>query len=150
MAGSDPRFDANAFRTNIRFAMTMGLPNTVAERATFRWTVVRTFAKDDASGAPLDWGTTATTTVTNPDVQVECAVEFGVAAAENTNVGTFDTSRAVITVLDEEFALLTVNNVLADRVLLGGNTYEVDYVGPPLGLFDVTVYQIYCKAPDES
>lgn len=150
MAGSDPRFDADAFRTNIRFAMTMGLPNTVAERATFRWTVVRTFAKDDAAGNPYNWESTATTTVANPDVQVECAVEFGNGGTDNTNVGTFDAGLVTITVLDEEFALLTVGNVMADKVLLGGNTYDIDFVGPPLGLFDVTVYQIYCKAPDES
>jgi hypothetical protein len=35
-------------------------------------------------------------------------------------------------------------------VLLGQNTYVVDFVAPPIGLFNVTIYQMYCSARDES
>lgn len=150
MAGSDVRFDAAAFRTNIRFAMTMGLPNTSAEKATFQWTVRRTFNKGDTGGQPFDWSATATATTTHPDVQIPVAVEFGDQGQDSTNVGTFDMARAIITVLDEDFALIVIDGVMADKVLLGGNTFMIDYVAPPLGLFDVTVYQLHCKAPDES
>lgn len=150
MAGTDARFNAADFRTNIRFAMTMGLPNTTAERATFQWDTAKTFTKDDTGGNPFDWTASPVTTVTYPDVLIPVAVEIGGESDDNTNVGTFDISRAVITVLDEDFELLTVNDVFCNRVLLGDNAYEIKFVAPPLGLFDVTVYQIHCLALDES
>lgn len=148
MAGSNSAFDATAFRTAIRSAMTMGLPGTTSERATFRWTPDKTFATADGAGKPYSWGATPTTTTTHADVQVPVAVEFSArpAGSLSTVMGEFDTSRAVITVLDEDYADI----VGADLVLLGGNTYEIEFVGPPMGLFDVTVYQLFCLARDES
>lgn len=141
-------FNPAAFRDAIRFAMHMGLPNATEERATFRWTTVRTYDTADPAGNPYDYTATPATSVAHDDVLIPVAVEFSArpAGSRDTAVGQFDSSRAVITVLDEDYALVEG----ADLVLLGGNTYEVEFVGPPLGLFDVTIYQLYCDARDES
>lgn len=141
-------FNAAAFRDAIRFAMNMGLPNATEERATFKWNTVRTYTTADPAGSPYDYTATPATSVAHADVAIPVAVEFSArpAGSRDTSVGQFDSSRAVITVLDEDYALI----VGADQVLLGGNTYEIQFVGPPVALFDVTIYQIYCDARDES
>lgn len=150
MAGTNPAFDAGAFRTAIRAAMTMGLPPDAGERATFVWDTVSTYDKSDAGGKPFNWTSTPTSTETFPDVQIPVAVEFRAGNGVNTPVGQFDVSQAVLTVLDVDFELLTVDDVMANKVLLGGNTYTIEYVAPPLGLFEVGVFQIHVKAQDES
>jgi hypothetical protein len=141
-------FDAAGFRSAIRFAMNMGLPNATSERATFKWSTVRTFATADPAGSPYDFSSTPTASVTHADVLIPVAVEFSArpAGSRDTAVGQFDSSRAVLTVLDEDYALVAG----ADLVLLGQNTYEIQFVGPPVGLFDVTIYQLFCDARDES
>lgn len=148
MAGTQQGFDAAGFRDAIRFAMNMGLPETESERATFRWNPARTFTTDDPAGLPYDWTDTPATETVHADVQVPVAIEFGAQAAAGTDtpVGQIDTSRAVLTVLDEDYQQI----VGANEVVLGGNTYDIDFVAPPLGLFEVTVYQIYASARDES
>lgn len=151
MAGTDSRFDAGAFRDAIRFAMTMGLPQATQERATFQWDTERIFPSPDAGGNPYDWTATPTSTTTYPDVQIPVAVETpGSANRDDTTIGAFDVSKVVITILDDDFTDIVVGGVLANRVLLGETPYEIEYVGPPLGLFEVTVYQLYAKAVDES
>jgi hypothetical protein len=152
MAGSDSRFDAATFRTNIRFAMDMGLPVDPSERPTFHWKTIRTYTHEDSASNPFSWESTPATETTFPDVQVSCAVTFGKGseAEVNTNVGEINATSAVLTVLDEDYALLTVDGVRANQVSLGGDLYEIEYVAPPTGLFDVTVYEIYCQAVDES
>ena len=129
----------------------MGLPNDVADRPTFKWDTVRTYANSanvDASGNPWNFSTTPTTSTTHADVQVDCAVEFipRVTLAGGTPIGHFDTPRAIITVLDEDYTLIEG----ATSVTLGQNEYVIDYIAPPLGMFSVTVYQIHCSAKDEA
>jgi len=86
------------------------------------------------------------------DIQVLCAVEWAPADPTDTAMGQFDTSRAVLTLLDEEWQEVLDNGggEPPDEVLLGGNTYNVKLLPPPLGLFDVTIQQISCEARDES
>lgn len=141
-------FNAAEFRDAIKFAMNMGLPETESERATFRWNVDRTFAVADSGGVPFSKAEVPVTEVEHDDVQVDVAVEFtNVRGADITNaVGQFNTARAVITVLDEDYALIEGANM----VLLGGNTYDIKFVRPPVGLFAVTVYQLDCEARDET
>jgi hypothetical protein len=148
MAGSNPAFNAAAFRTAIRNTMTMGSPNNPAERATFRWKIEREFDIDDPAHKPYDWTSTPTNEITHPDVQVPVAVEFSArpSGSNQTQMGEFDTSRAVITILDEDYVKVQG----ADVILLGGNAYGIQFVGPPMGLFEVTVYQIFCEAVDET
>lgn len=141
-------FNAEAFRAAIRSTMQMGLPNAVPERATFQWKVERTYARPDPSQNPYEWTETPSTTTTHADVQIPVAIEFSArpAGTVDTVVGQFDTARVTITVLDEDFALIEG----ADYVQLGENTYVIDFVGPPMGLFDVTVYQLFATAVDET
>lgn len=141
-------FDAAGFRNAIRQTMVMGQPNAVEERATFQWTTESSYAQEDPAHNPYSWDDTPVVSTSHADVQVPVAVEFSArpAASVDTSVGQFDTSRAVITILDSDYALITG----ADKVLLGGNTYVIDFVAPPLGLFEVTIYQMFCSALDET
>lgn len=141
-------FDATAFRAAIRNAMVMGLPNATAEKATFRWTAVKTFADDDPAGKPYSWTSSPTTTTTHADVQVPVAWEFSArpAASLDTTIGQFDASRVEITILDVDYEDVEG----ADQVLMGQNTYNIEFIAPPQGLFEVTVYKIYAVAQDES
>lgn len=148
MASTNPAFNAANFRNVIRTTMTMGLPGATADRATFRWTTQHTYAKHDSAGVPFDLSASPVTTTTHADVQVPVAWEFQAlrAASSDNAIGEFDTARAVLTLLDEDYALVAG----ADLVLLGQNTYDIEFVAPPIGLFEVTVYQLYCRARDES
>lgn len=141
-------FDPDAFREAIRATMTMGLPETVSERATFRWKTERTYDVEDQKHNPYSWDDTPATELAYDDVRVPVAVEFssGYGVAGGTTIGQFDATRVVITVLDVDYALIEG----ADLVLLGGNTYNIDYIAPPVGLFEVTVYMIHATAQDES
>lgn len=141
-------FDATAFRAAVRATMVMGLPNATADKATFRWTTVETFDVEDPAHNPYDWTDTPATSVAHADVQVPVAVEFAArpAASLDTPVGQFDAARVEITVLDVDYVLIEG----ANEVLLGENTYDIDFVGPPGGLFGVDVYSIYATARDET
>lgn len=152
MAGTDSRFDATAFRDAIRFAMTMGLPDTTSERATFKWNVDRTYVVPDSGGQPFNWGETPSTESAYVDVRIPVAVEFLSKGGDtqDTRIGQFDVSRVIITVLDEDFTDLTQDGVFADKVQLDDGIYDIQFVGPPIGLFEVTVYQIYAQAVDEA
>lgn len=148
MASSNPAFNPAVFRQAIRDTMIMGLPNATAEKPTFRWNPNKTYATADPGGAPYDFTAAPVVTVAPADVQVAVAVEFSSrpAGSLETVIGEFDNSRVIITVLDEDYELIRG----ADEVILGGNTYDIQFVGPPLGLFEVTVYQIFAIARDES
>lgn len=148
MAGSDPRFSAARFREAIHFAMQMGAPQTVSERVTFRWSTDRTFSTADPAGRPYSWDDSPTTTTTHPDVQIDCVVEFAArpAGSRDTPIGQFDTSRATITVLDDDIAAISG----ADTAIINGDDYEIQFMGPAQGLFEVTIYQIYAEARDEA
>jgi hypothetical protein len=141
-------FDADAFRSAIRSTMEMGLPGTVAERATFRWNSSATYSAEDVAHNPFDWTDTPLTEVTHADVLIPVAVEFSArpAGSLDTPLGQFDNARVVVTVLDTDFASVQG----ADEILLGENSYTIDFWGPPVGLFDVTIYTVYATATDEA
>lgn len=148
---TDPQFagfDAALFRSAIRSTMTMAAPNASEDRATFRWSPAKTYNPQDPAHFPYTWTETPATDVEHADVQVPVAVEFSArpAASQQTAVGEIDASRAILTVLDVDYELVRG----ADLVLLGQNTYDVEFVAPPIALFDVDVYQIYTIARDES
>lgn len=142
-------FDANFFRTQIRETMVMGLPS-VSERATFVWPEEKTYAvATDPKGRPYDLGAAPTATTTHPDLQVPVAVEFtggSVTRTAYTQAGEEDAVRVIITALDVDYVLIKDY----PHVLLGENTYKIDYWAPPVALFSVSVYQAYCSAMDES
>lgn len=146
-------FDAATFRTAIKNTMKMGSPNTVEQKATFRWKTFRAFSGSDSSGKPWVKDAVPVYEVSYPDVQIDCAVEFITRStlSGGTAVGDFDTPRAIITVLDVDYVKIAQTSETdgADLVLLGGATYKIDFVAPPIALFDVDVYQIHCSAVDE-
>lgn len=151
MAGtSDPRasaFNAGKFRDGIKFAMNMGLPENSSQRVTFRWKTKYEFDIGDSNGNPYDFSSIPQKTFSKPDVQVVAAVEVSSDnAIDGTSIGGFNNPTAIITVLDDEYQLISD----ADIVILGESTYDIMYVAPPIGLFDVTVYQIHAIAIDEN
>jgi hypothetical protein len=142
MAGSNPSFDASAVRTALRTAMTMGAPGNPVDQVTFRWTPTKTptQAPTDPSGVPYDFSAGALVTGP-PDVQIPAAVRFTPGAIADTNVGEFDPTKLVLEVLDEDFVLVTG----ADTVLYNQISYQIDYAVSQ-GLFDLTVWTIYCRS----
>jgi len=147
-------FDAAVFRTAIRNTMTMGLPNTESERITFRWTVERTFTTaTDEAGETYDFTASPSDTSAPDDVLVTAAVEFTARSSLGAGnaIGEFDNPRIIVTLLDTDFPDITSSDDrLADVMVVGGNEYKVDFVAPPMGLFDVTVYQVHGTAVDET
>jgi hypothetical protein len=144
MAGGNAAFSADEFRTAIREAMVMGQSNVPAEQTTFVWLEEDVFAAEGPGPEtdPYDWEATPTSTVARRQVvQVNCAVEFARdVTVEGQAMGGFTSNAATLTLLDEDFALVKG----ADEVLIGGNTYLIDAPGAsPVGLFDVTVYQLH-------
>ena len=153
MAGSDPTgaFQADTFRTNIRTVMTMATANTV-EPTTFRWVVPESYAVADPGGNPYDWTETPvshTTPITISDLAVDCAVEFSGSSESTTEAGEIAQLTAVITMLDVDQQLLVAHGGrMPDQVLLKGLVYGIDYVPPPVALFTVDVWTIYCSSTD--
>lgn len=152
--GADVGFSGADFRDNIRFAMQMGAPTSTTEQVTFYWNREKTYSPQDHGRRPYDFTQATVTDVPgNADIPagsttVDCAVEFtprNSTGAEN-QVGAFEAPRCVVTILDEEYA--TIEGF--DYAMIDGTTYHPDYVAPPLGLFDVTVYQIHLTAADEA
>lgn len=127
--------------------MEMGLPGTIADQATFQWRTVATYAKADGASKPYAWDSAPVTSTTHADVLIPVAVDFKPAIRTSyTAVGKVSADKVVLTILDEDFALIQG----ATHCLLGGNAYEIQYVAPPMGLFDATIFEMYLVALDES
>lgn len=141
-------FDAAAFRDNIKSTMQMGSPNSSSEKVTFRWPTRLDYGvgvKLDPNGKPYVLGASVVADETSPDVQIDCAVEFIDRTSVGTPIGEFNNPRVIITILDEDFESVKT----ATKVLIGGNTYSIQY-SRPVGLFSVTVYEVFAQAVDES
>lgn len=133
--------------------MVMGLANTVADQPLFRWRVVPTYAVTDPAGHPYFWGATPLTDVTIPDLRVTCVVELSGSptSSTGTDVGEFTELTARITLLDTQYQqLLAHGGRPPDVILIGQQTYDVDYVPPNEALFDVDVWTIMATSRDAS
>jgi hypothetical protein len=130
----------------MRFVMQMAAPEQESERVTFRWTTDRNFGSADPTGQPYHWDDVALSVEEHPDVQIDCIVEFKGQAGTTTTMGTFSNASVVLTVLDEDVSSIQG----ASRVLVSGTEYNIMYVAPAQGLFEVTLYQVFCQTPDES
>ena len=149
-------FDADAFRTAIRFAMQMGSPPDEDRQAVFVFkSSGRSYWKDgvelddpprvDRDGKPLD-PTIEVREVPGRREKVDCAIEILRADADELPVGNFRPTKAVVTLLDQEYAKIEGCRELlynADRYLYG---YEPEAPG----LFDVGTHTIIFYALDES
>lgn len=146
-------FDAANFRTQIKLAMGMGMPDNPAERLTWHWNPVDTYTTADPANEPYDWTEVPTTEVpgsaANPtgSAQVDYAVQFipgRSAMGDQTPLGEFDPTRIVVTLLDVDYQIIKD----ADYATMANTTYDIDFSAPPEGLFEVTVYTIYLRARD--
>lgn len=150
MAGNNSNFPPAKFRDAITQAMTMGLPPDPADRATFRFKRERTYARPDPKGMPYNLRQAPLTDNQTPDVQVPVAVAIPtrstISMVDTPSGEINDDVRVVITVLDTYYPQVKD----ATEVLLGGNTYKIDYWGPPVGLFSVEVFQVFLTSLDES
>lgn len=151
MAGTNPNFDAAAFKTAIQTAMLMGQPNKVDQQVTFVWEETDTFSPEGPDNDPYDWTQTATA-VTSPAttfVQVNSGIEYAQGGIEGDAMGGFDASHITLTILDDDWADVLAANThgTPSYVLYGGVTFDIDPPGAiPTGLFNVTVYQIHLSA----
>lgn len=150
-------FNADEVRSGLRFAMQMGLPGTVSERVTFFWNSDKTYTNSDVTGNPYDWTETPASTDSRPDepgsLTLPVAVEFASRGTDSsgTRVGDFDNPRVKLTLLDEEYASIDDDTLgLPNGVVVDGSTYDIEFWAPPVGLFDLTVHEAFCKARDEA
>lgn len=153
MAGVNPNFDATAFEQGIRFAMQMGAPINVTDRATFRFARVSGAAayppgtRLDREGRPLDPRVQRLQTSTRADVQVDVAIEFsGSPDTTETPVGKFPAGSVVLTLFQADYERVRD----AREVVIGGDEYTVAFRPPPLGLFNVGFQQIVVTPRDET
>lgn len=157
MAGSDSRFNATKFRNGIKFAMEMAFPEDSNQQITWSWIPQRVFRKADSGGMPFDWSPTSLVSETDvSDFVVDCAVKFASATSTSrvggTALGVFDPATAQVTMLDLDYDRLVAHGggKFPDQAFIDGTRYEVQLIAPPVGLFEVTIYDIYLQAVDTS
>jgi hypothetical protein len=145
MAGTNSSFNADKFRTAIRFAMTLGAPPATGDQLTFHWNpTTATGAAKDGEGVPFDPAAIITRT-SRPSVSRPCAVEFVDAADEPTAFGMVIPSKVKVTLLDEDYDAVKD----ADFVVITGDKYLRSHEPPSVGLFDVGVHQVIYVAENE-
>ena len=162
MADTDPalgigaNFDGEAFRRAIRFSMQMGISPDVDKQPLFVFrSTSRTYWKGgvqltstpklDRDGKPMD-PTIKVVPVPGERKRVDCAVEIERADAEELPVGNFRPTKAIVTLLDEQYEQVKD----ARELVYNGDRYVYGYEPVGLGLFDVGVNQIIYYAVDES
>lgn len=151
-------FDEATVRTAILNTMLMGMPEKPIERLTWYWNRDQVFSPDDPAGNPYDWTSPPIVdkpgnpklkdTGTDQSLQVPYALEFSArpAGSATTVLGEIDTSRAIITLLDTDFEKIRT----ADYAVIDDSRYRIQFDAPPLGLFGLTVWQVYLEAEDAS
>lgn len=155
--GFDVEFDADEFRNAIHFAMQMGISPDVDKRPVFlRKSTTVTYKKDgvtlpspprlDRDGRPYDPEIEVLRAADTRVSDISCAVEIVLADASELPVGNFRPTKAVVTLLDEEYALVSD----CRELIYNGDRYLYGYEPDGLGLFDVGVNTIIYYALDES
>ena len=146
MAGTNPRFNAQKFRKNIRFVMELGAPPVDGERAIFYKPSTLVYSRGvDEADLPFDPTSTVVRQPAQPII-VSCAVEYKDVDDLPTDFGDIVPAKAVITVLDEDY--LKVKG--CEFVTLRGERYKYHHTEPPVGLFDVGVYTLHFRAVDQT
>jgi hypothetical protein len=143
--GISADFDADQFRNAIRFAMQMGTPPDVDKQPVFVFKPTgRSYWKNsvqlgsaprlDRDGKPLD-PTIEVRVVEAATKRVDCAVEIIRADAEELPVGTFRQTKAIVTLLDEQYEQV----VGCTELVFDGDRYRFGYEPDGLGLFSVGI-----------
>lgn len=156
MAGTNAGFDATAFRDGITFAMQMGTPPDLDVSAVFVFAdgpgvvytknnVVVATPKLDRDGYPFDPDIKRTLTA-GARVRVNCAIEMVKADQEEIPVGSFRPVKAIVTLLDVDYAQVKG----CKEMILNGDTYAYGYEPGALGMFEVGVHQMIFYAVQET
>lgn len=145
MAGTQRGFDADKFRTAIRFVFTMAAPPEVEQQLIFGFAEDVSFTGPaDGDAVPFDPSAPITRTVRTP-LSRPCDVQFDRATDEITAFGVVIPAKITVTLLDEDY-----NDVQdATWVLVNGNRYLRHYEKPSYGLFDVGLHEMVFLAEDE-
>lgn len=140
--------DTDNLRQVLRQTMVMGLPGTDAEKPTFFWERAVTFTLHDNEDQPWDWTDAPTLTDAPTSQQVICAYEFysplGRQGSFQTEVGEFNPTTLVLTMLEDEFS--TVNGFSYCTVGPSDKRWYFRFWRPANALNDMTVYQVHCTA----
>lgn len=139
MAGQIPGFDPDEFRRGLRFAMQVGAPPDVDQRATFVFPAAET-ASGPAGPDHVPFGPDVRiTAIPRRTVQVPCAVEYqGTSGPDDNSVGRFAINRVVLTLLDQDYELVKG----FEFVVIGGVRYQYERQLPPSGLGPVGIHQL--------
>ena len=165
MAGTNPQVNISEVRQAIQFAMRMGSPNRLEDKATFYFRQTRVW-RDPSTASPDEPDGEVVVSPRldqdgnpfNPDLKLhlegkapvvldEVAVEFAIARPEELEVGSIRPTRVEITILDEQW------RGISDAIevsLQSGDRYYISYEKPVIGLFEMDVHQLVCYAKDES
>lgn len=150
MAGTNPSFDTDAFRSAIEFAMTMGAPNETEERVKFIFRSENVYDDDTSpTGNPYSWDATPVdTTGSDSEVIIPIAMEFVQRSSQSrdTSLGFMQPSHVRVFVMDTYIDQVRG----ASELEIDGNRYFIRSWAPPVGLFDFTLYEVLAEAVDES
>lgn len=151
MAGDStqfPGFDATAVRNGLRTAFTVGMPPNTADQATFfkRGTVTTSARPVDQEGISFNADPVHRREHPMlPGIQVKCAVEYMDGTGKIENFGVIVPSKIVITLLDEEHALVEG----FEYVVIRGQRFFYRSTEAAAGLISVGVFKVHCYAEDE-
>ena len=155
MAGTNASFNATEFRDAIHFAMQMGTPPdaTIAPVFVFPPGAV-TYWKNgaevlnpplDRDGFPFD-PEIEKVVVPAKRVSVPCAVEYVKADADELPVGSFRPIKAIVTLLDVDYAQVAG----CRSMIANSDTYAYGYEPGAAGLFEVGIHTIVFYAIQET
>lgn len=145
MAGTNPDFDAAAFRDGIRFVYDMAAPPLEDEQLKFYFPSQLVYNKPvDDEDVPFDPSATVQRVQPAP-VTVPCGVEYFDRAGEPVVFGTITASRIAVTLLDEDYKQVKGTTY----VVLGGEKYNYQHTEAPSGLFDVGLYTLHFVAEND-
>ncbi len=145
MAGSNPGFNARAFRDAIRFTYNMAATPAAEDQVAFYKAseLVYNVPVDD-DNVPFD-PTTTVQRITPAPVRVPCSVEYIDAEGQPLPFGTLTVSRIKLSLLDEDYAKVRD----CAYVVIAGEKYLYRRTEPPSGLFDVGLYVMHFRSENE-
>lgn len=139
---------ADTVRDAINATMVMGLPVVGADRPTFYFDADNAWTDADYEGLPWDWTDTPASSAEKGSVQPICAVEFfsplGRQGAVYTEVGDFNPTTVLFTLMDDQFS-----SIVGFSYATVGNSSQKWYFRfwrPSVGLGEIQVYQVHCVA----
>ncbi len=128
--------------------MVMGMSNVESERPTFFFERQLVWTDHDSMDKPWDWTTAPLSDTTAPSVQPIVAIEFfsplGRQGGVNTEVGEFNPTTAIFTLVDTELPKL----VGFTYATVGNSTqrWYFRFWRPAIGLGGLTIYQVHTVA----